>query len=502
MDITLDRTSRVPLYRQIEASIREMILTGSLPPGFRLPPERRLARALGVNRTTVLNAYRELKADGLVDAHVGRGTTVCPGGDRPRSRSMATELPWSQLFRELGPDAQDPLIRDLLELSERRDLISFSIGLPAPELIPVETFGSLLDDLLRDLGTALFLHCPTEGVTALRETLSAWLASRGLCCRPSDVLVLSGSQQGLDLAARVLLEPGDTVVVEEPTYIGALPVFRAAGARLVGVPVDDDGMRTDILSEVLQRRRPKLIYTLPTFQNPSGRVLSLERRQQLLDLALGHGVPILEDDPYGELRYEGTPLPSLRALDESGQVIYLSTFSKSLFPGLRLGFLVAPPQVIRRFALAKQGIDLHSSSLAQWLLDRYLREGLYDPHLESLRAAYSRRRDAMAHALRAPGLSDLTWTMPEGGFYFWCRLSRHLEQSRLLACAADAGVTYLPGRSCFARVPQEAYLRLNFTFPSEEMIREGVERLGRSMLTATNARTPLSAEETSTPPIV
>ncbi len=335
MEISIDRSSREPIYRQISRQIRELITSGRLPAGFRLPPERRLAEAVGVSRSTVLIAYQELRADALIDAHVGRGTTVTQPAAPPGEDGAGHELPWRQLFGAAAAAYQDPLVGDLLRVTERVDAIPLSFGMPAPELLPFAELRDTITEVLADTGAAALLHCPTEGLTALRETLARMMAARGVRCDPAEVLVLSGSQQGLDLVARVLLDPGDPVVIEQPSFIGALQTFRGARARLIGVPVDEHGMRVDVLESVLSRFRPKLIYTLPTFQNPSGAVLPLERRQRLLALAHRFQVPVLEDDPYSELRFEGEPVPSLRALDAS--VLHLSTFSKLLFPGMRLG---------------------------------------------------------------------------------------------------------------------------------------------------------------------
>ncbi|HSO21428.1 MAG TPA: PLP-dependent aminotransferase family protein [Chondromyces sp.] len=477
MDITIDRNSDEPIYRQVVRRLQEMILAGALPEGFRLPPERRLAAALGVNRSTILNAYRELKALGLVDSHVGRGTAVLRPPAAAVPAGAGVEVPWRQLFRDSAARARDPVLSDLLALTERRDLISFAIGLPATELLPLETVGELTAKILRDAGPAALLHSPTEGHTPLRETLACWLASRGVHASIPQVLVVSGSQQGLDLLARVLLDPGDAVVVEEPSYIGALQVFRSARARMLGVPVDAHGMRTDILASVLEHHRPKLIYTLPTFQNPSGAVMSLERRRHLLELAARWQVPVLEDDPYSELRYEGEALPSLKALDERGLVIYLSTFSKVVLPGLRVGYVVAPPVVLRQLVLAKQSADLHSNSFGQYLLERFVRDGFLDGHIEGLKGAYRRRRDLMAAALDRESTLDLDFRVPAGGFYIWCRIPEGIEQSSLMRLAVGRGVTVLPGRACFAAEAPENGLRLNFTHCSEDSIGVGIGRL-------------------------
>jgi DNA-binding transcriptional MocR family regulator len=473
VEISIDRESGEPIFRQIVREIQELILSESLPEGFLLPPERRLAAALGVNRSTILNAYRELKALGLVDAHVGRGTAVLGA---PAQIPNAAGVPWRQLFRESVARSHDPIIADLLALSERQDVISFAIGLPAPELLPLEILAEYTAELIREVGAPLVLHCPTEGHTPLREALAQWVATRGIRARASEVLVVSGSQQGLDLVARIFIDPGDVVIVEEPTYIGALQSFRVAGAKIIGIPVDEDGMRTDILASILERERPKLIYSLPTYQNPSGAVMSVERRRHLLELAARWHVPILEDDPYSELRYEGEPLPSLKALDEHDLVLYQSTFSKVLFPGLRIGYLVVPPVVLRQLALAKQGADLHANSFSQFLLERFVRDGHFSTHIENMKPAYRRRRDLMGMALEKDPSIGLEFSMPKGGFYIWCCLPEGVEQSALLANAAARGVVFLPGRACYPTEPTENCLRLNFSHASEDEIEMGIER--------------------------
>jgi DNA-binding transcriptional MocR family regulator len=502
LDITIDRSSDEPIYRQVVRRIQSLIHSGALPEGFRLPPERRLAAALGVNRSTILNAYRELKALGLLDAHVGRGTAVLRPPEALTFRGVSADVPWRQLFRGGMAGSRDPIIADLLAMTERSDLISFAIGLPAPELLPLDVIGELTAEVLREGGPASLLHAPTEGHTPLRATLASWLATRGIQARTSEVLVVSGSQQGLDLVAKVFLDPGDAVVVEEPSYIGALQVFRGAQARLFGVPVDADGMRTDILASVLEHHRPKLIYTLPTFQNPSGAVMSLERRRHLLELAARWQVPIVEDDPYSELRYEGDALPSLKALDEHDLVLYLSTFSKIVLPGLRVGYMVAPPVVLRQLVLAKQGADLHTNSFGQYLLDSFVRRGHFASHIELLKDAYRRRRDRMAAALgRETGIS-LDVRVPRGGFYIWCAIPDGIEQSTLMAHAVARGVTFLPGRACFAAEQPENAVRLNFTHCAEGVIDIGVDGLLAALREAAAVSRRPPVESAATSPVV
>jgi len=259
--------------------------------------------------------------------------------------------------------------------------------------------------------------------------------------------------------------------------VGALQAFRSAQARVLPVPVDGEGMRTDVLATVLEHHRPKLIYTLPTYQNPSGAVMSLERRRQVLELASRWNLPILEDDPYSELRFEGGSLPSLKALDEEDRVLYLSTFSKVLFPGFRVGYAVLPPVVLRQLVLAKQGTDLHANGFGQFVLERFVREGHFAAHIEATKAAYRRRRDCMAAALARDDDVGLEFAVPLGGFYIWCRLPDGVDQSALLANAAARGVVFLPGRACYPSEPIENCIRLNFSHASQEDIETGISRL-------------------------
>ena len=481
MNISIDKSSSLPIYRQIHRQIREIILAGDLPTGFRLPPERRLAEAVGVTRTTVINAYDLLKSEGLVDARVGHGTVVTPprqpypDGDESRSVS------WTHYFRDEGLRAPDPLVRNLLEAASRPDVISFAIGLPSPSDLPLAAFDAASRHVIEESGPYALLQTPTEGFAPLRESLSRWLIKRGMVCSADEVLILSGSQQGLHLASRVFLNPGDTVIVEGPTYFGAMEAFRRSGVRLLAVPTDAEGMQVDVLASLLRHHRPKLIYVQPSFQNPSGVVLSLERRRQLLQLAMRYGIPILEDDTYSELRYDGSSLPTLKALDTAGLVMMLGTFSKILFPGFRLGWLIAPRAVIHQFALAKQIEDLHAGTYAQMVVDRLIRTGDLDAHIGASRSIYKERRALMAGALDRHAVEGMKWKTPEGGFYFWCELPQRVERSRLSENAADERVSFLPGYPCFAEDPPTTHIRVSFSFPPKEKMEEGIRRLMKAV---------------------
>ena len=477
MVVELDRSRDLPLYLQISQQLRDQIRSGELAAGSRLPPERRMAAMLGVNRTTIVNAYRELAAEGLVSGHVGRGTVVAGQDDAASNAGSARGIPWGQLFTEATEVMNDPLLRDTMIVSARSDVISLATGIPSPDLYPIDAIRDILVEALDDVGQTLLQHTPTEGLPLLREALGRWMGSDVRPVDPDQVLVAAGSQQGLYLLARTLLEPGDIVAIESPTYLGAIQVFRAAGARLLPIPVDQDGMRIGMLEDVVVRRRPKLIYTLPTFQNPTGATLSLDRRHRLLAIAARYQIPVIEDDPYGALRYEGQALPTLHALDEHDTVIYLSTMSKILFPGFRIGWIAAPRAVIERLTLMKQIVDLDTNPLAQWAVWAFLSRGLLDAHLEQLRQVYPLRRDLMLEMLERHCSGSLSCLRPAGGFYLWCKVDDGLRARDLLPEAARRGVAFAPGSSFHPTGEGESTLRLNFTLPGEDEIEEAIVRL-------------------------
>lgn len=481
MQLTLDRDSPVPLYRQIVTQIREMILSGKLPPGARLPAERSLAAALGVNRTTIVNAYQELRADGLLEAHVGRGTTV-----RSSVSSTQTEfsppLSWPNLLAPRARRLCGSPVQEIARLAAQEDVIGLATGLPTSEMSPIVDLQQLIHSILGREGAWMLQDSPTEGLESLREAIASWLALKGCAVSPRQVLIMSGSQQGLDLVARLLLEPGDAVIVEAPTYLGALQVFRLAGARLIGIPLDESGMQVDLLEPLLAHYRPRLIYTMPTFQNPSGATLSSERRERLLALAYRYQVPILEDDSYSDLYYDALPPAPLLAYDRCGMVLHLGSLSPALGPGLRLGWIVAPTPALEPLIALKQVADLHPSTLGQAMALELLRSGRLAAHLTWARQVYARRRDAMEQALRrytggtAPS-PLLTWRPPRGGFYCWCRLPDGLRAWEVLRAAAHEGVVFVPGEVFFPNGDGSSFLRLNFSHPREEEIEEGIRRL-------------------------
>jgi len=484
--IPLDRDSKTPLYRQIEASFRKAIESGSLPPQTRLPASRRLASDLGVSRITVEEAYAELVADGLIASRPGSGTfTLPPCSLWPRRGTDETSWPLWQEHLRLRKELFE---RGKTEPAAVRRLIPLGTGLVDSSLFPIGDFRKALARAMRRDGAGAFDYSEESGYEPLRRTIVHVLASQGLQTDARNVLITAGSQQSLALVAQLLLSPGDTVVVESPTYSVALELFRAFRVQCVGVPTDEDGMQVDALEKVLQQRHPRLIYTMPNFQNPSGVCLSAPRRRDLILLADRYNAPILEDDFVGDLRYEGRAQPALKTLDPGGRVVYMSGFSKMLMPGLRIGFLVAEGPVYDCLVSIKRVNDLASPNLVQRALDLYVSVGRYQAHLRRCCRVFRERRDAMLEAIARRLPADCRLTRPRGGLFVWLRLPKSLSATSLLPVAHKEGVTFAPGPAFFpAREEGEPFIRLNFAAFSPEVIEEGIARLGRAMRRACGA---------------
>lgn len=397
------------------------------------------------------------------------------------------QTPWDHRFAQRTQRMGSSAIRELLKLTESPEIISFAGGLPAPDVFPTEEFKEACVRVLTDYGAQALQYSTTEGFLPLRELITRHTARYGISVTPDNVLITSGSQQALDLLGKILINPGDHILVESPTYLGALQAWSAYGAEYVTVPMDEHGMNTDALEEAL-RSSPKFIYVLPNFQNPTGVTLSLERRHKLIELADRYGVPIVEDDPYGQLRYEGEHLPAVVVLDSqfrnssercyAGNVIYLSTFSKILAPGIRLAWVVAPPVVIRKLVQAKQGADLHTSSFSQMVAYEVSHGGFIDQHVKLIREVYGQRRDEMLAAMDGYFPPGVEWTHPEGGLFLWGILPENLSAAEVLKVALEQKVAFVPGAPFFPTGGGHNTMRINFSNASPEKIREGISRIG------------------------
>jgi 2-aminoadipate transaminase len=397
---------------------------------------------------------------------------------------------WTQRYASRTENMHSSAIREILKFTQRPEIISFAGGLPAPELFPVREVLEATHRVMETNGGEALQYAVTEGYPPLRDLIVRHMSRYGIFCAPENVLITAGSQQALDLIGKVLINPGDRIVVEEPTYLGALQAWNTYEAEYLTVPTDDDGMQMDALEETLMNNEVKFIYALPNFQNPSGITMSAERRSQLVALADRFDVPIIEDDPYGQLRYEGeheTPLVVLDAHDNRpveclenfirGNVIYLSTFSKTLAPGFRVAWMVGPTEVISRMTFAKQGTDLHTGTLAQMIAYETARGGFLDRHIKVLRKVYRERRDLMLELMEECFPEGVTWTRPKGGLFLWVRLPEGMSSARLLERAITYQVAFVPGGPFYPHGGGENTFRMNFSNASPAQIEEGIKRL-------------------------
>lgn len=397
---------------------------------------------------------------------------------------------WKSRYAQRTKTLKSSAIRELLKITQKPEIISFAGGLPAPDVFPVDRFQDACRRVLEVNGHQALQYSATEGYEPLREMIARHIARYGIKAKAENVLITSGSQQALDLIGKLLINPGDRVLVEAPTYLGALQAFNVYGAEYISVESDQDGLRSEFLEDPL-RMGPKFMYVLPNFQNPGGTTLSEGRRHQLVLLADKYGIPIVEDDPYGQLRYEGEHLPPLVVIDREnlrrddgysiGNVLYLSTFSKTLAPGLRLGWIVAPPDVIAKLVQLKQGADLHTSTFAQVVAYEVAKDNFLDDHVKLIRKVYRERRDVMLEALKKHFPPEVTWTHPQGGLFLWATLPEGMDCHKLFDAALKENVAFVPGDSFYAGngFAQEGnrHMRLNFSYGQPEQIREGIRRL-------------------------
>jgi 2-aminoadipate transaminase len=379
-------------------------------------------------------------------------------------------------FAERAEKLQSSAIREILKVTMRPEIISFAGGLPSPETFPVNHMRAAFEKVLSNQGKVALQYGPTDGYAPLREWIADWLSTADARIVPEQVLMVSGSQQGLDLLGKVLIDHGSKVLVETPSYLGALQAFSLYEPEFVSVPTDDHGLMPEALDSIGQGAC--LLYALPNFQNPTGRTMTVERREQLVATCARMGIPLIEDDPYGALCYRGEPLPKMLTMNPGG-VIYMGSFSKVLTPGIRLGYVVAPVPLIRKLEQAKQAADLHTAQLTQMVVYEAIKDGFLASHIPTIRKLYSDQCQAMLTALDEFFPKSVSWTKPEGGMFIWLTLPKHIDTMKLLDEAIAQHVAFVPGAPFFANAPQHNMLRLSFVTVSPEKIREGVAKLGK-----------------------
>jgi 2-aminoadipate transaminase len=424
----------------------------------------------------------------------GRGAGRGPAGRReqvrvatkePLSRSTSRDLErYAGLFASRTRVMKSSAMRDLMAITARAEVISLAGGLPDTSSFPPDTFAALTRRIAEESCARALQYGPTEGLDETKGRIAEVMAAEGMRADADDMIVTTGGQQVIDLVTKTLIDPGDVVVAEAPTYPGAVPVFSSYQADVVQIEVDSDGMRVDLLEETLARldregRRPKFIYTVPSFQNPAGVTMSLERRRHLVEVAHARELLVLEDNPYGLLRYEGEAEPTLHALDGGVYTMYLGTFSKILSPGIRLGWVVAPPPVLEKINLGKQAADLCTSTLSQLMVDAYFQEGRWRDYVDSLAEIYRARRDTMLDALAEFLPPEADWTRPSGGLFIWVTLPDYIDTTDLLARALRDNVAFVPGEAAYLDGRGRSSMRLNFSGVDEDAIREGVRRIGK-----------------------
>jgi 2-aminoadipate transaminase len=469
---TLPRTR--PLYRRLVELVEGGIARGDVPAGYRLPPERDLAKALRVSRATVVSAYRELESRGLVRRYVGRGTFVSAKPD-----AGSAPFAWRGKIAASALQANDTAIRDLVRAAADPSLMSLAAGEPALDCFPVDAFHRAMNDVLAKDAATAWRHGSTEGLPRFRAALAERFGGE-----TEHILVIAGAQQGLDLLTRCLVDRGDAVILDRPGYLGAIQTFRNAGARLVGWDI----ARADVdeLEELLLRYRPKLIYTNPTHHNPTGVTLPIRARRELLELAARYRVPIVEDDTYRELALESAPPPSLFKLDEARNVVIrINSFSKMLAPGLRLGWISAVKPIVEQLALIKQQIDPHTQNLSQLVVCELVTRGVFDRHLVTLKAEHRRRRDAMVAVLRQHVPAGmLRFAVPDGGMYLWCQLPSRIRARAVQEHAARESVILVSGEPFYVDQGGAHQLRICYTSQPPQRAPRAAQIVGRAIAAA------------------
>jgi 2-aminoadipate transaminase len=483
LPLHLQTESHIPLYIQLRDQLRALVHSGELRSGDRIPASRELAGQLGVHRTTVANAYAELESEGLIRGHVGRGTFICAApvkqfSPAPRSNGNGGAMRWESLFAdERGDEGLSRLMPDVPP-----GAIAFTAARPPEEFFPVEEFRRCVNAVLHREGRRVLQLGSTDGYGPLKRALIDLFRSEGLNVRAEQLLITDGCQQAIDLVCKAFLRPGDSVALENPAYPGAIALFAGARVRALAVGVETDPARTgqvgldvDALEAVLMQNRVKFIFVTPDFHNPTGTALPGAGRRRLLELAARYQVPVIEDGIYSRLRLRGSPVPSLKALDSSGNVIQIDSFSKIAFPGLRVGWCVGAESAIERLRLVKQSTDLHTDQLSQAAMAEFIRRGYLARHIAKMKKIYRSRLDAMEEELEKHMPESTAWTRPEGGMTLWVTLPSGFDAGELLIHARERGILYLPGRYFYFQHPQPNTLRFGFAGVDEKRIERGIE---------------------------
>lgn len=471
--IKLNRESTAHLYTQLYNSIKDLIINKDIKPHEKLPPIRKLANLLGVNNITVVKAYNLLESNNYVYKKIGSGTFVSP----------IVEDSYRKKIEVLEEDAyEDIRLMDRGQIEVRENMINFASATPTPQLFPVSDFKEVLNEVLdRDKGLA-FGYQESKGYFPLREYIVTYLQHYQINTDIENIQIISGAQQGIDIISKALLKHGDTVIVESPTYTGAIATFQSRGVKMIQVPITKKGIDLNILEEYIERYNPKLIYTMPNFQNPTGYSYNLETKKGLLDLASKKGLMIIEDDYLTDLNFYTEENISLKSMDKNENVIYIKSFSKIFMPGLRLGFLIVPVNFNNEILIAKQTSDISTSSLIQRAFDLYLRKGIWKRHITYMKEIYRERFDVMVDSLEKYLPEQTTFFKPEGGINFWVGLAEGFSANELYSQGINKDIAFVPGGVFYPGEIESNFLRLSIGDVYPDDIKIGIERLSKTIV--------------------
>lgn len=482
MQILLDRNSGISYSRQICEAIIQSIRFGNMKAHSRLLPTRDLAKLLDVSRGTVVKAYEELESSGWVKTRIGDGTYVSDdvgghGDSRGRKKGSAG-IAWNEIFSRFVSDGQSHVLHYLAELVQEPDAINFSTALPPEKDFPVENFRRVINYVIKQDGRNLLQFGPVFGLRSLRDYLSQYLRKRGIFVSEDEILIVNGIQQGLDLTARVFLEPGDPVILETPTYPGVISLMRAFRAHILTLQLHGGQSPIERLRGLVSRYNPKLFYINPSFHNPTGLTLSRSMRFRLMEAAADLNLVIVEDDSTGDLPFDHEPPIPLKALDRENQVIFIGSFSKHLFPGIRMGWIVGEKRVIKNLVLAKATSDLHTNCFDQGVMREFCKRGMFENHIKKMRILYRKKCRIMVKAMEDHFPEGIKWTVPEGGISLWVTLPGEVNSNELFFKAREKGILFTPGNIFHPSGGGLNHLRLNYSRVKSEKIAEGIKILG------------------------
>lgn len=482
MNIDIDKSSNEPIYIQLVEGIRKLIVKGHFKNGDALPTTRALADSLDIHRNTVITAYKALESEGYVYSHVGRGTfAIVP--ERPSEDTIAfyNMFDWTQHLSEKLRQRISHKLLTVYESESDGDIISFVWSQKGHQDFPIQKFQRSMNSVIRKKSDSIFDYTRSYGDDKLRSILANHLRLKGVQTTKKNILIVNGAQQAIDLVGRLLLEPGDTVIVENPTYTGALCAFQFLQAKIIGIPVDQWGMKVHLLQDIVVRYQPKFIFTIPTFQNPTGATMRNDRRKQIVSMAEKYKIPIIEDDYGSDLQYSGPKYPLLKALDSSGQVIYISTFSKSLMPGLRIGFIVASDEVIEPLTELKRYSDLCTNPFIQAVITEFHDRGDMATHMRFLKRTYQKRLHTLIKAIQAYFPPETTFIRPDGGVYLWVKLPKGIDLPKVWEKSLRRGVAFSIGSLFYLNETDNNEMRLRFASVAEERIWEGIRIIGEEI---------------------